>query len=364
MSKRRLEDELELPPANRPIAPWNVDWGGHRIEVDAESGGGRVRLWIDGEQAVFVDGPFSSFRIGRSEVLVAVQMKGEVIKRAELLVGHTTVALVPPHGKVEGTQEPAGEEPARQPTEGDVEARREEPAPSPPARWTGECEGRSILVEGDQEASEVRLCVDGREVALVGDLVGKNRFGGGGFLVEVRVGVSGALKRVDLVTGDRRVPLEPPPDTTEGRRELARRARREDWRRSRLHGWIERARARRRLAEDSPWRHLVRGALRVAIPLVGVTALLGLLPDVHLPLPSIHLDLPTIPSPASPTLSLPGWLEWLLERSHFVIPILIGLGLSLVELRRRRRGHRDPGAAQTKVERLGRRILGQGRDRN
>jgi hypothetical protein len=127
---------------------------------------------------------------------------------------------------------------------------------------------------------------------------------------------------------------------------------------------MQKARERRKLAEDSPWRHLARGVLRVVLPLVGVTALLRLLPDVNVPLPSVHLDLPTIPLPPMPTVSLPGWLQWILERAHYVVPILIGLALSVVELRRRTRGHRDPSVPRSKAERIGRLLLGQGRSRN
>jgi hypothetical protein len=361
--KRSLEAELELPPATRPVDPWVIQHDGRRVEVDAEREGERVRLWIDGELAVVYDDPFSKFRIGRADVFVGIRMKGEAIKQAELLVGDEAISLTPPPG-LEGGEQPGPREkvstkPAQDPAK-TASAASEGSLAEP---WTGRYGGRRVTVQADEEADEVRLFLDGREAAVIGDSVGKTRFGGGGVLVEARVRFSGAIKRAEVVGNDSRVPLDPPPDTKEGRRELARRARRDNWRRSRLHGWIQRARERRRLAEDSPWRHLVRGVLRVAIPLVGVTALFGLLPDIHVPLPSIHLDLPTIPSPALPTISLPPWLEWLLDRSHFVVPILIGLVLSLVEFRRRRAGHRDPSAAQTKAERLGRRMLGQNRDR-
>jgi hypothetical protein len=219
-------------------------------------------------------------------------------------------------------------------------------------------------VEGDERSDRVRLSVDGGEVAVIGGPVGKTRFGGGGVLVEARVKFSGAIKRAELVDDSERVPLDPPPNTKEGRRELKRRAQRDSWRSSQLYAWVGRARQRWRLADDSPWRHLTRGVLRVVVPLLAVTTLLGVLPDIHVPVPSIHLDLPTIPLPSFPTVSLPGWLQWLLDRSQYVVPILIGLALSLVEFRRRRRGHDEPSTPRTKAERLGRRFLNQGRERN
>jgi hypothetical protein len=197
---------------------------------------------------------------------------------------------------------------------------------------------------------------------VVEEAFGKIQFGGAGVLVDVRIKLSGAIKRAMLVSPGERFELDPPRNTKEGRRELARRARRESWRRSRLYTSGRAALERLRGSRDSPWRHATRGVARVVIPLIVVTGLFSFFPHIDIPFPSINLDLPTIPSPELPTINLPGWLQWILERSHYIVPILIGLGLSLLEIRRRRAAHADPRTPASKVERLARRYFGPGRD--
>ena len=342
---------------------WTAYQGGRHIELDVERDGERVRLWIDGEQAVVYDEPLEQFRIGRSEVLVEVEIRSEAIKRAELVLGDERVALTP-SGKDENRERSSGLV-----AKHGVEDRPDpgsEPVPSPSTSWTGDYGGRRVVVDANEEVEHVRLWVDGREVAVIGGEVGRLRFGTGDVLVEARVRFSGTIKRAEIVNDGERLPLDPPAETKEGRRELRRRARLQAWRRSRFYGWILRGRERHRLAEDSPWRHLSRGLLQVVVPLLVVTLLFRLfrlLPNIDVPLPSISLPLPTFPSPSLPTVSVPDWLQWVVDRSQYVVPILIGLFLSLVELRRRRRGERDPSAPNTKIQRLARVFLGRGRDR-
>ena len=86
---------------------WTAYQGGRHIELDVERDGERVRLWIDGEQAVVYDEPLEQFRIGRSEVLVEVEIRSEAIKRAELVLGDERVALTP-SGKDENRERSSG----------------------------------------------------------------------------------------------------------------------------------------------------------------------------------------------------------------------------------------------------------------
>ncbi len=64
-------------------------------------------------------------------------------------------------------------------------------------------------------------------------------------------------------------------------------------------------------------------------------------PDWNLPdLPSP--DLPDLPSPNLPDIpfpdvTLPGWLRWILDHAHYVVPILIAFGLAQAEVKRRRK---------------------------
>jgi hypothetical protein len=100
-------------------------------------------------------------------------------------------------------------------------------------------------------------------------------------------------------------------------------------------------------------RHVALGAGKVVVALLGVAALLrllvepvmtwlgavlrGLLPAIDIPWPDI--DLPAIPWPDIdlPDLRPPGWLLVVLATAKFWVPILVGIGLAVVEVRRRRR---------------------------
>lgn len=106
---------------------------------------------------------------------------------------------------------------------------------------------------------------------------------------------------------------------------------------------------------DHPNRYAALAGLsgvgKVVVPIV-VTALVGLvwrlvrplLPDLpaipwpDLPdLPAIPWpDLPSIPWPDLPDVHPPGWLAWLLDNSHYVVPVVIALVLARREIKRRR----------------------------
>ncbi|WP_214407847.1 hypothetical protein [Pseudonocardia lacus] len=99
-------------------------------------------------------------------------------------------------------------------------------------------------------------------------------------------------------------------------------------------------------------RHVVLAALKVGFALLGLAAFLrllvapllgwlrGLLPDIDLPdIPWPDIDLPDIPWPDIdlPDLHAPGWLLVLLGTAKFWVPILVAVGVAVVEVRRRRR---------------------------
>ncbi|MCO1660363.1 hypothetical protein [Pseudonocardia humida] len=99
-------------------------------------------------------------------------------------------------------------------------------------------------------------------------------------------------------------------------------------------------------------RHVVLATAKVALALLGVAAFLRLLvqpviswvlsvlPGFDLPaIPWPDIDLPDIPWPDVdlPDLHLPGWLLVLVGTAKFWVPILVAVGLAVVEVRRRRR---------------------------
>lgn len=86
------------------------------------------------------------------------------------------------------------------------------------------------------------------------------------------------------------------------------------------------------------------GVARVVVPillsLVAVRFALSFdWPDWNLPsLPTPDLPhLPSIPLPDLPDVTLPGWLRWILEHAHYVVPVLIAFGLAQAEIKRRRK---------------------------
>lgn len=76
------------------------------------------------------------------------------------------------------------------------------------------------------------------------------------------------------------------------------------------------------------------------------------LPDIPWPdlpnLPNLP-DLPSIPWPDLPSVTLPGWLRWLLDHAKYVVPIVIAFGLAQAEIRRRRK--QDELRAERAVQR-------------
>ena len=88
------------------------------------------------------------------------------------------------------------------------------------------------------------------------------------------------------------------------------------------------------------------GVARVVVPIVATVLLARLAlsfdwPNWNFPdLPSP--DLPDLPSPNLPDIpfpdvTLPGWLRWILDHTHYVVPILIAFGLAQAEVKRRRK---------------------------
>lgn len=96
------------------------------------------------------------------------------------------------------------------------------------------------------------------------------------------------------------------------------------------------------------------GAARVVVPIVAVALFARLAVSVPWPdwdLPSIPLpdiswpdipwpDLPSVPWPDLPSIpwpdwSLPGWLVWLIDHAHYVVPVVVALVLARNEIRRR-----------------------------
>ena len=148
------------------------------------------------------------------------------------------------------------------------------------------------------------------------------------------VPADGVSRALDLATAERHV-FEPAPGT------LAARVRAVEERHPRL--WAS--------------RHVVLAVVRVAAGLLGLALLLqalvrpllrwlsGLVPDVGLPdLPLPDLDLPSIPWPDLdlPDLTVPGWLSAVLATAEIWGPVLVGVGLAVAEVRRRRRHGPDP----------------------
>ncbi len=95
-------------------------------------------------------------------------------------------------------------------------------------------------------------------------------------------------------------------------------------------------------------RHVAKGTGKAAAALIGLALLINLLPAIpwpDIPLPSI--DLPEIPWPDIPLPSidlpeLPGWVRAILEAKKYWLPILIGIVLTVRELRRRRGSPASP----------------------
>lgn len=202
--------------------------------------------------------------------------------------------------------------------------------------WTLEHGGRAIELQvtprGFLEEPDLVLVVDDVAVAEARHSWGRHRIEAAQVLLDVFVGPRG-VKRAMLVLEDDRLDLYPPAGT----------------RLARLDAWGRR--------HPTTWalRHALGGAGQAAVVLIGFSFLLRFLPG--LPWPDIAFpdvgapDLPSIPWPSIPwpdvhlpDWTLPGWLGWLLRNKAWIIPLVIGVALTLGELQRRR-ARRERGEA-------------------
>jgi hypothetical protein len=70
-------------------------------------------------------------------------------------------------------------------------------------------------------------------------------------------------------------------------------------------------------------------------------------PDISLPsIPWPDLDLPSIPWPHVdlPDVTVPGWIEFILDNAQFVVPVIVAFVLARAEVRRRRQQQTTPSA--------------------
>lgn len=115
-----------------------------------------------------------------------------------------------------------------------------------------------------------------------------------------------------------------------------------------------RAEAHERAVLEHPTRysilHGLGGVGTVVVPIVLLWLIAKLAPlipwpSIDLPdLPSPNIDLPSIPWPDLdlpsipwPDITLPEWLAWILDKSEYVVPIVIAVVLARAEIKRRRR---------------------------
>ena len=94
-------------------------------------------------------------------------------------------------------------------------------------------------------------------------------------------------------------------------------------------------------------RHLAKGTGKAAAALIGLALLINLLPaipwpDIDLPeIPWPDIPWPEIPWPNFDLPAAPEWLRAILDAKKYWLPILIGIVLTVRELRRRRRVERS-----------------------
>lgn len=88
------------------------------------------------------------------------------------------------------------------------------------------------------------------------------------------------------------------------------------------------------------------GVAKVVVPIVVALLLARVafsvpLPDWNLPeLPSPdlpELPWPDLPSPNLPDVSVPDWVRWLLDKSKYVVPVLVAIAIAQGEIKRRRK---------------------------
>jgi hypothetical protein len=185
--------------------------------------------------------------------------------------------------------------------------------------WTLTVDGVAHRVEGRGGLRHfVRWFADDELVAQKGSAGGKLRLDGDAHgTLEVRYGALGAPRRATLGGLD----LDPEPGSAAA-------------------GFEERVRARPHLYSAVM---TAGGVARVVVPiLLSVLALRFALsfdwPDWDLPdLPWPDLPSPNLPHIPFPDVTLPGWLRWILEKDHYVGPILVAFVLARAEVRRRRK---------------------------
>jgi hypothetical protein len=193
-----------------------------------------------------------------------------------------------------------------------------------PATFSIEHEGRRIEVVPDSlwERDRVRLLVDGETVAERKADGKRTTLEGDGIKVHAVMPFwGGSVTRAELMLDDgARLRLAPEPGT----------------RAARVHHF-----------EDShprvfAARHVVGGAVQVAIAIIGISFALSLLPAIHLPsidLPAI--DLPSLPLPDLPNVTVPDWIRAILQSKQYWLPVVIGIALASAELKRRRNANMD-----------------------
>lgn len=175
--------------------------------------------------------------------------------------------------------------------------------------WT--CDGVAVASTTSVDDRVTLTPVDPSTTSSTGRGVGR---------VVVRAGLTG-VKRASLVADDVEVDLVPAAGSPAARRE-------------------ERVRAH-------PRRHIVlhttAAVAKVLIPLLGIGLAISWLPSWDLPrIPWPDVDLPSIPWPSIdlPSIPLPDWErpEWLravMEKSRYVLPVLLAVGLARREVKRR-----------------------------
>lgn len=193
--------------------------------------------------------------------------------------------------------------------------------------WTATVASRRLELRWERTGrltGVTRLLVDGRPV---GEAVGKPlerraAIAGGGVHVTLRRGWTGApaeaVARPGGGDGSQEVAFAPPAGTRQAR--LA------------------------QLARERPGlyasRHVAVAAGKLALGIVGVGALIALIPSPDIPaIPFPDIPSPDIPWPdvSLPDPALPGWLQAVIDTSHWWAPVIVAVVVAVREARRRRR---------------------------
>jgi len=158
--------------------------------------------------------------------------------------------------------------------------------------------------------------------------------------VDVRLNALGRVRRATLVSDDVELDMDAEPGSKAARRQAAQR--------------------------EHPVRyaglHVLEGVGAVLLTVLGIGAiiryllqpLLELLPSVDLPtlpLPDLpDIPWPDIPLPDLPSFELPGWVQALLESKPYWLPIVIGVGAMVYEIRRQKRQREARAARAAEAE--------------